>query len=359
MLQPRARRGIEHASMRAGPNTLCRGTPHTLLVAIGDRSHVGAHLLAAQPPETPVTLLDLREAWKGPRLLGRIIYHFGGRRPIRLGSFSARVAALGGTGGFSHVITTGIAPVTARALVQLRARGVRSVNFLTDDPWNPAHDARHFWPTLSQYDVVFTPRTANIEDLRKQGCRDVRYLPFAYNPAEHFPEAAASVEERAKLSCDVAFIGGADAQRVELLAPLLATGLHCHLYGGLWERFAPTRAHARGMVLDRDYRLAVSGARVNICMGRLANRDGHAMRSYELPAMGAALVVEDTSEHRALFGPEETSVLYYQTPANLAARVARLCADEALRARLASAVMQRVATEDNTYAARLRALLTA
>jgi spore maturation protein CgeB len=156
----------------------------------------------------------------------------------------------------------------------------------------------------------------------------------------------------------VAFIGGADAQRVELLAPLLATDLHCQLYGGLWERFAPTRRYARGMVLDRDYRLAVSGARVNICMGRLANRDGHAMRSYELPAMGAALVVEDTSEHRAMFGAEEATVLYYQTAANLAAQVARLCADEVLRARLASAVMQRVASKDNTYAARLRALLS-
>jgi len=335
------------------PNTAIRA----LLVANGDHGHVGGHLVSCATAAAPLTLIDTRAAWQGPRLLSRILFHFAGKRPIRLGSFSARVAALGGTGGFTHVITTGIAPVTARALVKLRARGLRTVNFLTDDPWNPANGAAHFWSTLSQYDVVFSPRSANLDDLRKHGCRDVRYLPFAYNPADHFVEAAAGPEERTKYACDVTFIGGADAQRVELLAPLLATRLRCHLYGGYWDNFAATRAYARGIVLDRDYRLAVSGARVNICMGRLANRDGHAMRSYELPAMGAALVVEDTSEHRAMFGADEATVLYYQTAENLAAQVTRLCSDEALRTRLASAVRERVATGENTYAARLQALL--
>lgn len=334
-------------------------TPRALLVANGDRSHVGAHLLAAAQGKRPVTLIDTRAAWEAPRFWARILHHLPGKRPARLGSFSQRVAALGGGGQFTHVITTGIAPVTARSLAQLRARGLRTVNFLTDDPWNPAHNTAHFWSALSQYDVVFTPRTANLADLCAQGCRDVRYLPFAYNPDEHFAEMAVNDEERAKYSCDVAFIGGADAQRVALLRPLLATQLSCQLYGGYWERHAATRRYARGMVLERDYRLAVSGARVNICMGRLANRDGHAMRSYELPAMGAALVVEDTGEHRDMFGPDEQSVLYYQNAGSLAAQVQRLCADEPLRLRLALAAKSRVGTAANTYAARLQTLLEA
>jgi glycosyltransferase involved in cell wall biosynthesis len=333
--------------------------PRALLVANGDRSHVGAHLIAGESPETPVTLIDIRAAWEGPRLWGRILHHFAGKRPARLGAFSARVASLGGDGRFTHLITTGVAPVTARVLAQLRDSGLRTVNFLTDDPWNPVNGAAHFWSALRQYDVVFTPRTANLGDLHKHGCRDVRYLPFAYNPDEHFPEAAVSAEERSTYQCDVAFIGGADAQRVELLRPLLATALSCNLYGGYWERHAATREHARGMVVERNYRLAVSGARVNVCMGRLANRDGHAMRSYELPAMGAALVVEDTSEHRDMFGADEASVLYYRSAESLAAQVVRLCSDEALRARLAQAARQRVATPANTYAARLKTMLAA
>lgn len=333
--------------------------PHALLVANGHGSHVGAHLAAAASADTPVTLIDIRAAWEGPRLWARILHRLAGKRPARLGSFSARVAALGGSGEFTHVITTGIAPVTARALSQLHARGLRTVNFLTDDPWNPANGAAHFWSALTQYDVVFSPRTANLADLRKHGCRDVRFLPFAYNPDEHFAEAAASAQERAKYRCDVAFIGGADAQRVELLRPLLASALSCQLYGGYWERHAPTRPYARGVVLGRDYRLAVSGARVNICMGRLANRDGHAMRSYELPAMSAALVVEDTGEHRDMFGPDEQSVLYYQNAETLVAQVQRLCADEPLRLRLAQAAKARVGTAANTYAARLRTMLEA
>ena len=350
---------MPHMLIETTGSALTDPSPRALLVANGDRSHVGAHLIAAASPETPVKLVDTRAAWEGPWLWSRILYRFAGKRPARLRSFSTRVEALGGEGHFTRVITTGIAPVTSSALARLRACGLRAVNFLTDDPWNPANGAAHFWSALRQYDVVFSPRTANIDDLRRHGCRDVRYLPFAYNPDEHFSETSDSAEERAKYQCDVAFIGGADAQRVELLRPLLASHLRCNLYGGFWERHADTRARARGLVFERDYRLAVSGARVNICMGRLANRDGHAMRSYELPAMGAALVVEDTSEHRDMFGADEAGVLYYQSAQSLAAQVVRLCSDEALRVRLAKAANQRVATAANTYAARLQTLLGA
>src|SRR5260370_311829 len=83
---------------------------------------------------------------------------------------------------------------------------------------------------------------ANIGDLERHGCRAVRYLPFAYNPQAHFTERASSDVERERFECDIAFIGGADPERVAVMTPILAAGFKTHLYGGYWDRYAIARA---------------------------------------------------------------------------------------------------------------------
>jgi hypothetical protein len=93
----------------------------------------------------------------------------------------------------------------------------------------------------------------------------------------------------------------------------LDAGLNLNLYGGYWEQNKRLRPYAKGFVLGSELRWAAHAASVHLCMGRKANRDGHAMRSYELPAMGAVLVAEDTEDQRALFGPDGEVVLYYKS----------------------------------------------
>jgi spore maturation protein CgeB len=129
------------------------------------------------------------------------------------------------------------------------------------------------------------------------------------------------------------------------------------LYGSFWDRHASTRRYDHGIVFDRALRAAVANAKVNLCMGRAANRDGHAMRSFELPAMGACLLVEDTAEHREIFGADDACVSYYANREDLIVRARSLCADAAQRAQLAAAAHARICDGTNTYAARLGAML--
>ena len=56
---------------------------------------------------------------------------------------------------------------------------------------------------------------------------------------------------------------------------------------------------------------------VSVCLVRRANRDEHVMRTFEAPAMGACLAMEDTSEHRAIFGEHGHAVLYFSGPESL------------------------------------------
>ena len=73
---------------------------------------------------------------------------------------------------------------------------------------------------------------------------------------------------------------------------------------------------------------------------------------------GACLLVEDTREHRRLFGDEGECVVYFDSAPRLIAQARRLVAAPALRAQLAAAAHQRIVVEGrNTYADRLARML--
>ena len=128
------------------------------------------------------------------------------------------------------------------------------------------------------------------------------------------------------------------------------------LYGGYWQRHERFRAHARGFAVGREYRLALGGARIALCLVRRANRDGHVMRSFEIPACGAFMLAEDTDEHRELF-KGGTDAAFFTTAADLAEQVRYYLTREAARRRIADAGHRRVITGGHTYRNRLAQIL--
>lgn len=326
-----------------------------LIVGNPEEQHVGAHLLAAAGQlGLEARLFDVRAAQGTNIWVNRFFHRVLKKRPAHLGRFSEALVELCRKFQPELLLVTGIAAPHAPALQAIGDMGIHRANFLTDDPWNPANGAGFFWPALPAYDTVWSPRRANVEALRRHGCRRVEYLPFGYNPKLHFPEAPATAEERERFACEVAFVGGADADRLPVARALVRAGLKVRLYGGYWDRDAELRPHWRGFVLGRELRLAVGGAMVNICLGRKANRDGHAMRSLELPAMGACLVVEHTPEHQEIFGENGDCVEYYASLEELVAKTRTLCWEPACASKLGEKAHQRICqVHDHTYADRL------
>jgi hypothetical protein len=329
-----------------------------ILVGNPDEVHVGAHLRnAAATLGVEAHFFDSTRAFEAPGWRRRVDWWTRGRRPTRLREFSDGVVRAAQELRPGAVLTTGIAPVDAAALRVLRGLGVLSLNFLTDDPWNPAHRAPWFMDALAQYDWVFSPRQANLADLASLEGPRVHYLQFAYAPEVHFPERLSSEAERRRYEADVMFAGGADADRVALVSTLTDHGLQVALYGGYWDKDAATRPHARGFVDAAGLRKATNGAAVCLCLVRRANRDGHSMRTFEIPAMDGCLLIEDTTEHRALFGEEDQAVVYFRSADEAASQAAALVNDEARRRRLAAASYRLVTAGPHTYADRLSELL--
>jgi spore maturation protein CgeB len=206
---------------------------------------------------------------------------------------------------------------------------------------------------IPAYDIVFTPRRANIDDLRALGCPAVHYLPFGYDEAL-FGHSVASSDAA---SLDVLFVGGADRDRVAFMKEFLQSGLRVGLAGGYWDRFAETRAHALGVKAPPELSTMTASAKLNLCLVRRANRDGHVMRSFEIAAAGGCMLTEDTDEHREIFGADGESVVYFRDAREAAQRASWLLAQPAERARLGRAVRARVGVPENSYRARLVTML--
>ena len=94
-----------------------------------------------------------------------------------------------------------------------------------------------------------------------------------------------------------------------------------------------------------------------LCLVRRANRDGLAMRSFEVPAIGACMLVEDTEEHREIFGPADRAVAYFHSVDDMVQRARRLLDDPGQRAHLASEAHRLIVQGRHTYRDRLRSML--
>lgn len=330
------------------------------LVLVGNSGvvHVGAHLYqAAKNLGLSVQFCDTTEAFYGLAWQRRWNWWLRGHRPSRLREFSEQVAQACHELRPKWILSTGLAPIEAWALEEMGKLGVQRMNYLTDDPWNPAHQAPWFLKALPQYDHVFTPRRANVGDLQRLGSPKVAYLPFAYAPELHFSESPTETDEQARFNYDVVFAGGADRDRVPWIAALIRAGFKVGLYGGYWERYPDTRGHTRGHADPKTLRKVIRGAKVALCLVRRANRDGHCMRTFEVPAIGACMLAEDTEEHREIFGADGKAIVYFRSISEMVERLRWLLDHGEERQRLARAAHRLVINGQHSYKDRLLTML--
>lgn len=336
-----------------------RSNPRLLIVGNDGGTNIGASLhRAAQAMGVVSELSDCRRAYEGPRVVGRFNWWLRDRRPTRLTAYSREVVEHCRRFQPAMMLATGLAPLTREALDEIRGMGIATANYLTDDPWNPAFRSRWFMAGLAAYDRIFSVRTRNLDDLARAGCRDVTYLPFAVDRDLFYPEDPAP-SDRASFESDVCFVGGADRDRVPFIGALVDANLEVAVYGGYWGRYPETTDAWRGHAPPEVLRKATRAARISLCLVRRANRDGHTMRSFEVPAMGGCMLAEDTDEHRAFFGRDGDAVRYFDSAARMVDVARELLSDPAARMRLAAAGQQIIASGRHTYRDRLAAMLPA
>ena len=159
-----------------------------------------------------------------------------------------------------------------------------------------------------------------------------------------------------RFGSDVVFAGGADADRFPMLREVADLGIRLHLYGGFWERDPVLAPLARGFAYGADYRHAIGGAAIALSLVRHANRDRHAMRTFEIAACGGFVLADRTEEHLE-FLEEDREAVFFEGADELLDKVRFYLPREDQRRAIAAAGHRRITTGGHTWADRVNELM--
>jgi spore maturation protein CgeB len=258
------------------------------------------------------------------------------------------------------MLVTGLMPVRRSTLEEIgRDERLTTVNFMTDDPFNPAHRSPTALQSIPAFDLYLSTKPAVDSDLRNAGARRICRSWFGFDPTLHFREPAPAAEI-GRWYADLSFIGGADRDRASLLAPTRQWSEHHQanfaVFGGMWNRFPDYARYYRGLAIGCHYRHALAGAEVLLCPVRHANRDGHSMRTFEAPAAGAFTLMERTSDHLELF-EENRHAAFFNGPDELRDKATFYLRRPEERRRMAAAAHAVITGGGHTYSDRLKQIL--
>ena len=236
--------------------------------------------------------------------------------------------------------------------------GAVLVNYATDDPFNRRVSNPSLVRSIPFYDLYASTKRAIIGDLQHAGTRRAAFVRFGYKPELHFPEVPSCRAESERFGADVAFIGGCDDDRAPVFEAMLDAlpALRLALYGGFWNRYSRLRRYWRGHAVGREFRLAACAATITVNLVRRANRDGHVMRTFELPACGAFTVSERTDDHEELFRAGQETV-YFRTVEELIDHVKLYLEQDRERRHISQRGRNAVLAGHHTYQDRLLELL--
>ena len=286
------------------------------------------------------------------RLWGKVFYRLADRRSWEWWGFQRQLRSLIHSHQPQLVLVTGILPLAPDVFRAVHANGGRIVNYLTDDPWNPIHRRRCFLKNLPLYDHVFSTKQALRQRLEAAGTPGTSWLPFAYDPTLHHPPA-----QKQTNGVDVVFIGTGAEERLPWLQALAdLPGIRRRIHGNNWGGLSTPGWERELAVVGEPYCQALSSARVVLGLLRQANGDLSTDRSYEIGAIGACGLYQDSLEHRQLLA-DYPEAGFFSSPEQLKERVQLILNNPDLQQQLRQRGANALASAEHTYAARLRSIL--
>ena len=259
------------------------------------------------------------------------------------------------------VLVTGIFPLKESVFKAVDAYGGKIVNWLTDDPWNPIHKRKSFIVNLPYYDHIFSTKVALQQRLHSVGVSSTSWLPFAYDSTLHYPPLPLDIGDQDLFSSDITFVGTGAPERLPWLnaAQSAADSIgfnKCRIYGASWQQLSTPGWQREKIVRGINYCKALFHARVVLGLLRASNHDKSTDRSYEIGAIGACGLMQDTDEHRALL-PNYPDEGFFLNPQQLAQRCKILLRDDDLCAELRKLGRISLQSDQHTYKFRMQNIL--
>jgi hypothetical protein len=240
-----------------------------------------------------------------------------------------------------------ITPETLR-LVKKARPSVVIAGYSPDDMAAKHCQSSSFLRGLHLYDIYFTTKSFGISELEQMGCPRAVFVGNAYHPNTHKP-IQMSEPQRYRLGGRVGFIGDWERKRELSIDFLARHGVTVRVWGPRWREKAklvaknPNIAIEGRPLLSDEYTCGICSFDINLAFLRKINRDLQTTRSVEIPACGAFMLAERTSEHMDMF-EEGKEAEYFDNDSELLEKVKYYLAHPEVRKRIAAAGRQRCLT---------------
>ncbi len=210
------------------------------------------------------------------------------------------------------------APISARALTELRRRGVITVLWFVED-----YLRFTYWREIAAYyDYVFTIQKGEcIEAIRKAGAAHVHYLPTACDPRIHAPMML-SAEERQRWGSPISFVGAGYYNRRQTFAGL--ANFPFKIWGTEWPGAKPfdrVVQEAGRRLTPEEYTKIFNSTDINLNLHSSNERDGVDPtgdflnpRTFELASCGVFQLVDERALLAECFEPGKELVTFSSVP---------------------------------------------
>lgn len=175
------------------------------------------------------------------------------------------------------------------------------VSYIWDDPFytdkNNFHDdyrKSNFKDGIPWYDFIFVFDTFYIEEIKRRGAKNVKYLPLATNP-DRYKKVLITEKDRDDFGYDICFVGLPFPNRVEMFESIHEYNLG--VFGDHWMKYFMLK----GKKPPSYYRGKATGEIVNkiyLCSKIVLNihhphsMEGLNTRTFDIPACGAFEIVD-------------------------------------------------------------------
>ena len=196
------------------------------------------------------------------------------------------------------------------------------IGFSHDDMANRHNQSKQFLEHLPLYDVFYTTKSYNVNELKEMGCKRCKFINNSFHPQVHRPiKFPRSVITQDKYS--VGFIGFWEREREYLFRKIAQSGIKINIWGSGWKK-CKFRHHNftihHGDVRGDEYAKVLCSMDIALCMLRKINRDLQTTRSIEIPACGVFMLGERTNEHLDLF-EEGKEAEFFSTASELIRKI--------------------------------------
>lgn len=246
-------------------------------------------------------------------------------------------------------------------LQMIQQTGTPLFNFYPDPDLVKFHRfyGNDFLASVPCYDCIFTPKSYHIESLMAVGAKRIEFLPYAYDPWCHYP-VKSTPEEKQIFASDIAFIGTWGKKRAGILETLVSSDFSYRLviWGNQWEQLSPTsllRKYVQFKPATGTTQAKVFG-NTKIALAFLLPPDLHTARTFEIPAFGAFVLAERTSEHVSFFG-EGREIVCFESVKELRDKIDYYLVHDDERQAIARAGYEKVTRGGHSYVDRMRRVL--